>query len=119
MTVTNDREHEAAIEQLIAWNQAPDAADRIAAIEALGEIVEAYEIAAGHTPDPPSTLRGILEVEMFKRRIRQRGLALLLDVPEPRLSELMKGKREMNLDFARRLYQKLNIPADVILSLAV
>ena len=118
MTITNDCEHEAAIEQLIAWNQAPDATDRKVAIEALAEVVEAYEVAAGHTPNPPSTLRGILEVEMFKRRIRQRGLAQLLEIPEPRLSELLKGKRVMNLDFARRLYQKLNIPADVILTLA-
>ena len=55
---------------------------------------------------------------MFKRRIRQRGLAQLLEIPESRLSELMKGKREMNLDIARRLFTKLAIPAEVVLTLA-
>ena len=117
MTVANDQEHAAAIERMIYLERQPDSVNN-AELNALADIVEAYEVAAGHTPDLPSTLRGILEVEMFKRRIRQRGLAELLEIPEPRLSELMHGKREMNLDIARRLYRKLQIPADVILSIA-
>lgn len=117
LRVTNAQEHEAAINQLIAWNQTPDAADN-PSLEALADAVAAYEEAAGHRPEPPQTLRGILEVEMFKRRMRQRQLAELLDVTEPRLSELMKGKREMNLDFARRLHTILHIPAEVVLQLS-
>ncbi len=116
--VTTAEEHEAAINQLIDWNQAPDAANN-PALEALADAVAAYEEAAGHRPQPPQTLRGILEVEMFKRRIRQRQLAEILHVTEPRLSELMKGKREMNLDFARRLHTILHIPAEVVLHLSV
>ena len=115
--VTNAHEHEAAINQLIAWNQLPDAADNVQ-LAALADAVEAYEEAAGHRPAPPQTLRGILEVEMFRRRIRQRQLAEILDVSEPRLSELMKGKREMNLDFARRLHTILHIPAEIVLQLS-
>lgn len=117
-TITNDQEHEAAVNLNITWNQAPDAAERRADIIALGERIEAYEEAQGHTPDQPKTLRGILELEMYKRRIRQRAMAELLGVSEPRLSELMKGRREMNLEFAKRLYTKLHIPAEVVLSLA-
>ncbi len=115
--ITSDEQHAAAIEQLIAWEQAPDAADN-KALALLADAVEAYETAQGHTPEPPVTLRGILEVEMFKRRIRQRALAEILEVSEPRLSELMQGKRELNMDFARRLYTRLKIPADVIFSIA-
>ncbi|MBX0290096.1 helix-turn-helix domain-containing protein [Hymenobacter sp. HSC-4F20] len=117
-TISNDQEHAAAVEQLIQWNQAPDVADRLAEIHALGEAVEAYEESQGWVPEPPQTVRGILEVEMFKRRIRQRQLAELLGVTETRLSEVMNGKREMNIDFARKLHTKLQIPGDVILSLA-
>lgn len=116
--ITNDQEHKAAIAQLIAWNQAPGAADNPQR-EALADAVAAYEEAAGHRPPPPQTLRGILEAEMFKRRIRQRQLAEILNVTEPRLSELMKGKREMNLDFARRLHTILHIPAEAVLRLSV
>ena len=115
--VTNAEEHEAAIAQLIAWNHAPEEATT-SAVEALADAVAAYEEAAGHRPPPPQTLRGVLEVEMFKRRIRQRQLAEILDVTEPRLSELMKGKREMNLDFARRLHTILHIPAEIVLHLS-
>ena len=117
LRVTNDEEHEAAVNQLLAWNQAPDAADN-PALAALADAVAAYEDAAGHRPQPPQTLRGVLEVEMLKRRIRQRQMAEILDVTEPRLSELMKGKREMNLDFARRLHTILHIPAEVVLRLS-
>ena len=60
---------------------------------------------------------GRLEVEMFRRRMKQKQLAALLEVPESRFSEIMKGRRSMNLDFARRLWQKLNIPAEEVLQL--
>lgn len=118
MTITNDREHAAAIKQMLIWEKLPGA-DTDSRLDALADAVEAYEDATpGHRIGPPTTLRGILEVEMFKRRLRQKQLAELLEVSETRMSELMKGKREMNLDFARRLYTRLAIPADVILSMA-
>ena len=115
-TITNDDELATAIDQLIRLEQDHEANPETR--EALAAAVEAYEAAAGHVPEPPRTLRGILEVEMFRRRLRQRQLAELLDVTPSRLSELMNGKREMNLDFARRIYTRLHIPADVVLSLA-
>jgi HTH-type transcriptional regulator/antitoxin HigA len=115
--IKNEEQHESALNELIRLEQSAEAEQHRAAIQALGDAIQAYEIAAGHEPDAPQTLRGILEVEMFKRRIKQRGLAELLEVSEPRLSEIMKGKREMNLDFIKRLYTKLSIPADKLLSL--
>lgn len=118
VAIANDQEHAAAIEQLIQWEQAPSP-ENASKLEALATAVEAYENATpGHRIGPPTTLRGILEVEMFKRRLRQKQLAELLEVSETRISELMKGKREMNMDFARKLYTRLSIPADVILSMA-
>jgi plasmid maintenance system antidote protein VapI len=41
----------------------------------------------------------------------------LLEVPEARLSENIRGKRAMNLDFARRLHERLGVPAEVVLRL--
>ena len=117
INITNDQEHDAAVVRMIQLEQQPNSVEN-EELNALAEAVMAYEEAAGYTPDPPRTLRGILEVEMFKRRIQKRGLAELLEVPEPRLSELMQGKQEVSLEFAQRLYTKLHIPAEVILSLA-
>jgi HTH-type transcriptional regulator/antitoxin HigA len=57
------------------------------------------------------TVAGVLEVEMFKRHLRQRAMAQLLEMPKTRLSEIIRGKLAMNLDFARRLHERLGVPA--------
>ena len=112
----NEEEKEGAINQLIALDQAGDESKREMA-NALSDAVDAYEVAAGQVPEGPKTIRGILEVEMFKRRIRQRQLAELLEISEPKLSEIMCSKRGINFSFASKLYSKLHIPADVIFQL--
>jgi HTH-type transcriptional regulator/antitoxin HigA len=114
--ITNEEEKEVAITQLIALDQAGDESKREMA-NALSDALDAYEVAAGHVPEGPKTIRGILEVEMFKRRIRQRQLAELLEISEPKLSEIMGSKRGINFSFAAKLYSKLHIPADVIFQL--
>jgi antitoxin component HigA of HigAB toxin-antitoxin module len=115
--ITSDEQLQVVIDHLITLEQGPTPAEN-QELAMLAAAVEAYETAQGHAPAPPVSLRGILEVEMVKRRIRQRQLAEILGVSEPRLSELMKGKRALNMDFARRLYTKLQLPAEVIFSIA-
>lgn len=117
MIIRNDQEHAAAVERMIQLEYGPDPANN-AELNMLAQAVDDYEETSGHTPDPPRTLRGILEVEMFKRKLKQSDLAQLLEVPEARLVELLEGGQEMNLDFARRLYTKLSIPADVVFAIA-
>lgn len=117
--ITSDAELNQAIEEFYALASAVEQREEEpdAYVLALRDAIDRYEIAAGHEPNPPTTVAGLLEVEMFKRRLRQRGLAQLLEVPESRLSEIMRGKRGMNLDFARRLHQRLGIAAEVVLAL--
>ena len=117
--IANDTELEAAIAEFEALAVAVERSDAEpdAYVLALRDEIDRYETAAGYDPGPPTTVAGLLEMEMFKRRLRQRGLAQLLEVPETRLSEILRGKRSMNLDFARRLHQRLGISADVVLTL--
>ncbi|WP_140465223.1 hypothetical protein [Hymenobacter nivis] len=117
--ITNDEELNQAIEEFYVLASAVERTDAEpdAYVLALRDAIDQYEVAAGHEPNPPTTVAGLLEVEMFKRRLRQRAMAELLQVPETRLSEIMRGKRSMNLDFARRLHQRLGIAADVVLAL--
>ena len=117
--ITNDAELNQAIEEFYALASAVEQSDTApdAYVLALRDAIDRYEVAAGHEPNPPTTVAGLLAVEMFKRRLRQRALAQLLDVPETRLSEIMRGKRGMNLDFARRLHSRLGIAAEVVLAL--
>lgn len=117
--ITTDAELDQAIEKFYALASAVERSDAApdAYVLALRDAIDRYEVAAGHEPNPPTTVAGLLEVEMFKRRLRQRAMAQLLDVPETRLSEIMRGKRTMNLDFARRLHSRLGIAAEVVLAL--
>ncbi len=117
--IANDTELEAAIAEFETLAVAVERSDAEpdAYVLALRDEIDRYETAVGYDPGPPTTVAGLLEMEMFKRRLRQRGLALLLEVPETRLSEILRGKRSMNLDFARRLHQRLGISADVVLTL--
>ena len=80
--------------------------------------IDRYERAAGHCPDPPETLAGILEVEMFRHQLREQALADLLGIAPTHLSGLLRGKRKLNLDLARRLHQRLGMSAEVLLNLA-
>lgn len=115
LSITNDAQHAAALaefERLIS-----DESGNLHRLEQLRDAIAAYEDAAGHEPGPPQTVRGLVEVEMFKRRLRQKELAALLDMPESRVSEFLRGKRGMNLDLARKLHEKLGIPGDLLLEL--
>ena len=52
---------------------------------------------------------------MFELKYKQRDLASLLEITPTRLSEIMNGKRKVNMDLAKRLYKKLNIDPQFIL----
>jgi len=67
----------------------------------------------------PQTIVEMIELKMYERKLKQKDLAKLLDVPESRLSEIMKGKRSINMDFAQRLYLKLEIDPKFLLEKAV
>jgi HTH-type transcriptional regulator/antitoxin HigA len=60
----------------------------------------------------------MIEFKMFERKLKQKELAQLLDIPDTRLSEVLNGKRKINLDFAKRIYHKLGIDAAFILETA-
>jgi HTH-type transcriptional regulator / antitoxin HigA len=67
---------------------------------------------------PPKDVIEALEYSMFKRKMKQKDLASLLDISVTRLSEIMQRKRKINLDFARRIHEKLGIDAEFILKTA-
>jgi HTH-type transcriptional regulator / antitoxin HigA len=81
----------------------------------LSLMTEAYEQAVYPMPIPSKTIVGMIQIKMFERQLKQKDLALILNVSETTLSEIMNGKRKINLPLAQQLYQKLNISADFIL----
>jgi antitoxin component HigA of HigAB toxin-antitoxin module len=115
VTLTTEAEHKAAVKEFrtLATNEEANHARLLV----LRDAIHAFEEANGHNPGPPTTVAGRLQVEMFKRRLKQKQLAQLLEVGESRLSEVLRGRRPANVDFLRRMYQKLGIPAAEVLEL--
>ena len=115
MNLTTETEHKAAVKEFRTL--ASDETANHARLLVLRDAIHAFEEAHGHNPGPPTTVVGRLQVEMFKRRLKQKQLAQLLEVGESRLSEVLRGRRPANGDLLRRMYHKLGIPAAEVLEL--
>ncbi len=88
-------------------------------LQQLSLMAEAWEDGVPLMPiKQPKTLVEMLELKMYERKIRQKELAELLGISATRLSEVMQGKRKVNLDLAKRLYSVLSIDAAFILEKA-
>ena len=115
MNLTTEADHKAAVKEFRAL-AADETGNRVRLL-LLRDAIHAYEEAHGHNPGPPTTVAGRLQVEMFRRRLKQKQLAALLEIGESRLSEVLRGRRPANGDLLRRMYKKLGIPAEEVLEL--
>ena len=79
-------------------------------------LIEDYEAIHYPLPFKPKTLVEMLELKMFERKLKQKDLAKVLRVTENRISEVINGKRKVNMDLAKRLYSELNIDPHFILT---
>ena len=90
----------------------------IAELQSLSLDAEQYEDSIPLAPivvEHPQSLPEMLSLKMYQLKLKQKDLASLLDVTPTRLSEVMSGKRGVNMDLAKRLYQKLAIDPAFIL----
>ena len=63
----------------------------------------------------PLTLPEAIQLKMFQMHLSQKELARLLEVPESRISEVMNGKRKINMELAQKLHARLKMDADFVL----
>ena len=113
MAIRNEKEHQAGLRQLETL-YAAEPRD-FAAIDQLGSELEAYQQQQAHQTLAPESLIYRIERYMFEHRLQKQELAALLGISLPRLSQVLSGKRPINMDLGRRLKNKLHIPADFIL----
>ena len=83
-------------------------------LDKAGKIVKAYEDINYPMPIPVSVPE-ILEQVMYKRRLKQKGMARLLGMTEPKLSVVMKGKQKPTLTQIKVMHQKLGIDGNLLL----
>lgn len=85
-------------------------------LQELSVLVEKYEDSIPLMPiKKPTTLTEMLRLKMFELNIKQKQLANILEVPEPRISELLRGKTNLNIKLAKKLHEKLGIDGNFIL----
>lgn len=90
----------------------------LAELQRLSLLAERYEEEHYPMPVEPATLPEMIRLRMFQQNMKQRDTAKALGITETRLSEVLTGKRKVNMDLAKRLHDKLHIRADYILKTA-
>lgn len=77
-----------------------------------------YEWEAAYHPLPgkvSTVITNAIKERMEAENIKQKEAAKKLGISESRISELLSGKRSLNLNLVKRLRDNFGIPADFIL----
>ena len=94
-------------------------AKEVETLKDLSLAAERYEDSIPLMPiKTPGTLIEMIRYKMFEMNLRQKQLAKVLDISEARISELLSGKRKINIELAKKLHTKLHIDAHFILEAA-
>ncbi|MGM0581657.1 MAG: helix-turn-helix domain-containing protein [Bacteroidota bacterium] len=82
-------------------------------MDKLSDLIADYEDE--NYPISKPSLVEIIKLRMFELGLNQKQLAEKLEIPSSRISEYLKGKRDITLEVAKKLKNQLNIDADIIL----
>lgn len=66
----------------------------------------------------PKSISDAVKIKMMHLRLKQKDMAPLLGIAESRLSEVLSGKRKVNMELAKKLNRILKIEAEFILQAA-
>jgi len=86
-------------------------------IRTLALAAQAYEKSI-YTIPTPKTLLGLIELEMYERKLKQKELAKLLGIGEPKLSQIMSSKRKPDVAFLKAAHEHLGIDGNILLEYA-
>ena len=87
-------------------------------LDRLTDAIAEYEAAYYPLPGRVSTLlTDTIKEKMKEKGVNQRQTAKLLGISESRVSDLLCGKRKLNLNIAKRLRDNLGLSADFILDM--
>lgn len=77
---------------------------------------DVHKIAAALGYEPQLT--DIIRFKMLQKKLNQKKLAALLNMTESKVSQILSGKREPDLDFLRGIHAKLGIDGNILLKAA-
>jgi HTH-type transcriptional regulator / antitoxin HigA len=77
--------------------------DDVKKLQSLSLMAEQYEDSLSLMPiKAPTTLVEMIRYKMFEMNLKQKQLAKILDISETRISELLNGKRKLNIEMAKK-----------------
>lgn len=126
ISITSKAEYYAAFDEfdaLIATDYDSQPAT-LAYVQKLAQAISDFEDASPEMsmpipiPPKPETLPAMIELKRQQKRLKQKDLATLLEIPAGRLSQILSGKRRVSLDLAKKLHERLNISPAFILRTA-
>lgn len=88
-------------------------------LEKLSGLAEAHEDKVMRVmPIRPRTLREAIELRQVERKLTQAGLAKLLGIRPPKLSQILSGKRKADVAFLKAVHRRLQLDAEFVLEKA-
>ena len=84
----------------------------------LSEMVRKWESLHYSFPITVNPLVANIRRKMEEMNLTQKVVAKMIGINEARVSEIMRGKRRININIAKKLNTRLHIPADKILEFA-
>jgi len=116
--IANKSEYEAIMARVdelveIVDDNTPPTDKNYIELDFLTDLVVAYE--KEHYPIGKPVLTDVLKSRMYEMNLTQKTLAEILGISAPRVSEYLTGKSEPTLQVARKMHQRLNIDANIIL----
>lgn len=82
----------------------------------LADAIHQWEAAYHPLPGKVSTvITDAIRQKMAEKHLKQKETATWLGISESRVSELLSGRRALNLSIVKRLRDRFGIPADFIL----
>lgn len=118
--IKDEKEYQATMKKIDALMKKGEAAltDKEAEeLRILALAAQAFEKSM-YTIPAPKTLEGLIELKMYERKLKQKELAKLLGVGEPKLSQIMTKKRKADVTFLKAVHQLLGIDGNVLLDYA-
>lgn len=81
----------------------------------LGALAERYEDEDMKLMPMPITLSAVVEAKKEELGVTQKGLASILGIGAPKLSQILSGKRDPDVGFLKSLHEKLGIDGNFLL----
>lgn len=118
--IKSEREYNATMKKIDALMQKGEAyltKKEAAEIRELALAAQEYERGIYSIP-APKTLEGLIELKMYERKLKQKELAKLLGIGEPKLSQILSKKRKPDVAFLKAAHKKLGIDGNLLLDFA-